>query len=127
MRFMLAAACLLVFHSSSFGQAPQVTTSPSDRTPLGRSGSDYVIRRENRYEMAKDSIRRKAEFKAEQRSLRLETMKWYGYSYARPTSSTTPIFGSTISPRWSSTPPFHWIGGSQQTVFVVVPNEGDGR
>ncbi len=75
----------------------------------------------NRSDDPKMAVRRKAEFRAAQRSNRLASMHWYGMSNSRPVVNTTPWFGS-FSPTWvsNSSDPNFWRPLSQ-TSIVVVP------
>jgi hypothetical protein len=60
-------------------------------------------------------VQQKAMERAQQRSLRLASLSWYGMSNARPTAAATP-FTSRYSPVWE-TPggrPFAWSPGSPQ-------------
>lgn len=55
------------------------------------------------------AIRRKAEYKAEQRQARLAATKWFGLSNARPSASAVPFMG-TYSPTWTGNGglPYQW-------------------
>jgi hypothetical protein len=68
----------------------------------------------SRYDDPKMAVRRKAEFRAAQRSNRIASQHWYGMSNSRPTVSTTPWFG-TYSPTWSSNSadPYRWSATGQ--------------
>ena len=68
----------------------------------------------SRHDDPKLAVRRKAEFKAAQRTNRIASLHWYGMSNSRPTASTTPWF-STYSPTWSSNSadPFRWNATGQ--------------
>ena len=60
-------------------------------------------------------VRAKADFRAEQRQRRIESMKWYGMSNSRPRANSDP-FHSDYSPTWVSSPGFYpsrWNGVSQ--------------
>ena len=54
-----------------------------------------------RHDDPKTAIRRRAEFRAQQRQSRLAAMRWYGKSNSRPTASPTP-FTSGYSSYWGS-------------------------
>lgn len=45
------------------------------------------------------AVRAKADFRAEQRQRRLESMKWFGLSNSRPRASSDPFHGD-YSPGW---------------------------
>lgn len=65
-------------------------------------------------------IQQKAQARAYQRMARMESMKWYGMSAARPQASTTPFMGIP-SPRWQSSPgtPFGWTPRRATNVYIV--------
>jgi hypothetical protein len=46
-------------------------------------------------------LRQKAEFRSAERARRIETLRWYGFSSARPTTGADPIHGY-YGPRWTS-------------------------
>lgn len=73
-----------------------------------------------RYQDPRTLVRRKAEYRAAQRHLRIESRKWYGLSNARPDASPDPLYG-TFSPRWNSGnvyDPFAWSGRGRSYVVV---------
>lgn len=55
------------------------------------------------------AIRRRAEFRSQQRALRLAAQKWYGVSSSRPAVSTT-LWSGLQRPAWNARPPqrFAW-------------------
>jgi hypothetical protein len=60
----------------------------------------------------KMAVREKADFRAQQRQRRLESMKWFGLSNLRPHASSDP-FHNDYSPGWVSSPGFYpsrWNG-----------------
>ncbi len=64
------------------------------------------------YQDPKMMVRQKAEFHAQQRMRRLESMRWFGFSNARPVASGDPIHGD-YSPHWTSNSalyPLRWSG-----------------
>lgn len=71
------------------------------------------------HEDPKAAVRRKAEYKASQRTSRLAALQWYGFSNARPTASPTPWFGSN-SPSWvgNTSDPNHWQFGGTPNIVV---------
>ncbi|MGE0610070.1 MAG: hypothetical protein AB7O62_23465 [Pirellulales bacterium] len=73
------------------------------------------------------AVRRKAEFKADQRLRRIESLKWFGYSNARPTTTPDFQFGPA-SPQWSSNSgnPMLWRGISRPTVILENYSPGYG-
>ena len=62
----------------------------------------------------KAAIRKKAEFRAQQRRNRIEAQKWFGYSKLRPTSSAVPYFTNAYGTTWTGLPwsPYQWSGYS---------------
>jgi len=97
----------------------QNPASPSDRAVLERPVTEY----ETPYrESPRDYITRKAQFAAEQRALRLESMKWYGYSVARPMSNPHPLTGAyTANWHGSWYNARHWSVGLGSRIIVVEP------
>jgi hypothetical protein len=71
-----------------------------------------------RHDDPKLAVRRRAEFKAAQRSSRIASLHWYGMSNSRPTASTTPWF-STYSPTWASNSadPYSWNATGQAGIL----------
>ena len=68
-----------------------------------------------RYQDPKVAVRAKAEFRSQQRLHRIATMKWFGFSNARPRASSDP-FHNDYSPGWVANPgyyPSRWNGVSQ--------------
>lgn len=70
----------------------------------------------------KAAIRKKAEFRAQQRRNRIEAQKWFGYSKLRPTASAVPYFTNSYGTRWTGLPwsPYQWSGYS--SVYQVQQN-----
>ena len=67
------------------------------------------------------AVRRKAEFRAQQRQSRIAAAEWFGYSKSRPLASATP-FLDTYSPRWGSNGPDPSVWrGTGSTTTVIVP------
>jgi hypothetical protein len=67
------------------------------------------------YKDPKMAVRAKAEVRAEQRLRRLESMKWFGLSNARPRACSDP-FHWDYSPGWVASPgyfPSRWNGVTQ--------------
>jgi hypothetical protein len=67
------------------------------------------------YNDPKVAVRAKADFRAQERQRRLESMKWFGFSNARPRASSDP-FNNDYAPGWVATPgyyPSRWNGVSQ--------------
>src|SRR5262245_2710018 len=68
---------------------PSSTLSPSQVT----SEMWMYLHEEKRHDDPAQAVRRKAEFKADQRMARISTAKWYGYSNSRPEASSIPFMG----------------------------------
>ena len=72
---------------------PDATAQPAPALPAmvapWSQNEDYA-----RYDTARDAIRRRAEWKAEQRRLRMAGLSWMGYSPLRPPVSPVPMMGS---------------------------------
>ena len=97
----VAPALTLILCVSGIGRAENgVRPAPPDATvqtapalpamvaPWSQS-EDYA-----RYDTARDAIRRKAEWKAEQRRMRMAGLSWLGYSPLRPPASPVPSMSS---------------------------------
>ena len=98
-------------------------TSFSQMTPT--PGMWFYDQAQRQYNDPKQSVRRKAEFMADQRRRRIAAMAWYGFSNSRPVVNPTPYTG-TYSPMWvaNSTYPSMWSGMAPQPVVVrpiIVP------
>ncbi len=80
----------------------------------------FYLHEQKRYDDPQLAIRRKAEWKATQRRLRLAAQRWFGYSASRPIASPIPMMG-VYSPMWvgNGTDPFYWIGGGFTTHTTV--------
>ena len=73
---------------------------------------DQALRQYKDPQMA---VRAQADFRAQQRQRRLESMKWFGLSNSRPRASSDP-FHNDYSPGWVANPvcyPSRWNGVSQ--------------
>jgi hypothetical protein len=67
------------------------------------------------YKDPKMAVRAQAEFRARQRQLRIESMKWFGMSNSRPRVNGDPLHGD-YSASWVATPgyyPMRWNGVSR--------------
>ncbi|MFO0871722.1 MAG: hypothetical protein U0935_22590 [Pirellulales bacterium] len=86
--------------------------------PARPHGYDLPDRRRDE---AREAIQRRAEFKAAQRGKRIATMKWFGYSNARPSASAAPFMG-TYSPSWIGNGglPSYWSGANGWSTPVRV-------
>ncbi len=70
-----------------------------------------------------ESVRRAAVARAEQRTRRLESQRWFGISNTRPNVNTDP-FNGDYGPYWASNYPFYpqrWVGSGQPWGFAEAP------
>ncbi len=81
----------------------------------------FYLQELRRYDDPQQTIRRKAELKAQQRRQRLAAMKWYGWSQSRPIANPTPVMGY-YSPMWAGngSDPYLWVGNAYVTTAVRV-------
>ena len=65
-------------------------------------------------------IQQKAQVRAQQRMARMESLKWYGFSAARPLANVTPFMG-VPSPRYEMPggSPFSWYPYRGTTVVYI--------
>lgn len=122
MKGLFLPACLLIVAA--------VGLQASAQQPANENGGSadstltpemwYYQQQLERYDDPKTAVRRNAEFRARQRMARLETMKWYGLSNARPMASPTP-FTSMYSPTWlsNSRRPYAWYTWGRPTIVVA--------
>jgi hypothetical protein len=69
---------------------------------------------------AAESVHRAAIARADQRTRRLESQRWFGVSNKRPTASVDPYDGD-YSANWASNYPFYplrWVGSGEPWGFV---------
>jgi hypothetical protein len=78
--------------------------SPSDISPTLTPEIWLYMQELRRYDDPKQAVRRKAEFRAQQRLNRLAAMRWYGVSNQRPLVFSSP-WTSDYSPVW---PGYGW-------------------
>jgi hypothetical protein len=67
------------------------------------------------YKDPRMAVRANAEYRAGQRQLRVQSMKWFGFSNSRPRASSDPFHGD-YSPGWVANPsyyPMRWTGVGQ--------------
>jgi len=131
--FILGFAALMLLGNVAMGQqrvVAQKTKAPEPppvRTPEVRSRDMQspevwsYLQEMRRLDDPKLNARRAAQFKAEQRRLRLESQKWYGYSNLRPVANPIPFMG-TYSPSWAGSPynEYYWYGAGYPTSTVYV-------
>jgi len=134
------AAVLLCCASAAFGQqtpnrvttataqsrrAHEEATSFEQHMTLGELSPTpemwFYEQQMREYRKPKNSVRRRAEFEADQRQQRLAAMDWYGFSNSRPTASPTPYTGP-YSPGWASnsTVPYQWSGVARQVIVAPM-------
>ena len=129
-RFLLAPVVLVVASTLALAQQPtlnldqQAQASPSDQqiSPGMTSEIWFYMEQWKRHDDPKQAVRRKAEYRAEQRLKRMAATKWYGQSKHRPMASPMP-YSSTYSPFWSGfwTSPYPWFGPEYRV--TVLPND----
>ena len=102
------------------GFANGMSISPGQLTPTPEMW--FYEQELRRYQDPKEAVRRKAEFRANQRDSRIATRRWFGLSNVRPQVSPDP-FNGDYAPRWSSNNryyPFRWQGyGAPLVVWRV--------
>ena len=83
--------------------------SASEMQPITTPEMWFYQQNMRLYEDPKVAVRKKAEFRAQQRQQRIAAQKWYGFSNARPTVNATP-WGGMYSPAWtaSASRPYGW-------------------
>lgn len=115
-------------------QAPAVTPLPAPQPqlapqpvpqPIVRSLSEvtptesmwFYEQQKREHDDPRNAVRANAEYRADQRRLRLSASHWFGYSNARPARAVTPTT-TTSSPQWGSNghDPFIWQGVGRSTV-----------
>jgi len=72
-------------------------------TPMTQATPDmwFYQQYQQQYQNPAEMVRQQADYRAAQRSRRLESMKWFGLSNARPRAGVDMIHGDG-SPRWTS-------------------------
>lgn len=116
---LLVALAGLVFAGSASAQErerPRVNLGePSFSDQTNNMPPEYWLysQQVRRHDDPAQAVRRNAEMKAAQRSARLNSMHWFGYSNARPQASGVP-FMAVYSPVWTGNGynPYDWVGGS---------------
>lgn len=134
-KLLISAACgLLLPAASVLAQPPRVAPKPAarpsktaapetEKTPSPNSLSLsqmppemwlYLQERE-RHDNPKEAVRRKAEYRTEQRLRRMAAREWFGYSNARPMVNPEP-FHAGYSAHWSGNNPMRpdqWVGNNR--------------
>jgi|EndMetStandDraft_3_1072993.scaffolds.fasta_scaffold180270_2 hypothetical protein len=131
------AALIFVLAGSSAGlaQQPVVTridrVSPPPVAPLASLNSStlspsqvtpdiwFYLQEQRRHDDPAQAVRRKAEYQAAQRTARLASAKWYGYSNSRPETSPIPTMGH-YSTSWSGNGlnRYEWIAAG--TPYIAI-------
>ncbi len=96
--------------------APAASPGEAQITREARAHEQYLLQSQAQAE----SVHRAAVARAEQRTRRLESQRWFGIFNTRPTASPDPYNGD-YSPGWASnTPffPFRWAGNGGPWGFV---------
>lgn len=97
--------------------APAAPVADTISSPAGSLEVWLYEQERRRYEDPKQAVRRRAEFRANQRQRRIESRKWYGISNARPLANPTPLT-SAYSHQWAGHrfAPFLW----QNSPSIVI-------
>jgi hypothetical protein len=93
----------------------------SPKAPKSEGGSEQWYRTEQPAKELKLSTQR-AIARGEQRSARLEAMRWYGFSNSRPLATGIP-FTAMYSPAWQQPGgrPFAWHTSTRPIVIIASP------
>ena len=128
-------ACVLVCGSAALAQQPAATLQPP--TPVAEQFATpnvslpsvtpevWLYSQEwRRHDDPAQAVRRKAEARTAARTQRLEAMRWFGLSNARPQASVTPFMG-VFSPSWGGNgyDRYDWIGVGWPTTVRVESYE----
>ncbi|MEX2176000.1 MAG: hypothetical protein WD872_16680 [Pirellulaceae bacterium] len=105
-------------HAPILGQEITPSVTPATVTPEMWFYSQEVRRQDD----PKVALRRRAEYVAQQRQMRIAAMKWYGLSNSRPSVSANPHLG-VYSPAWvgNGYDRYDWVGGYPRAAIYVVP------
>jgi hypothetical protein len=80
------------------------------------------------YKDPKTAVRAKAEFDAQQRARRIASMRWFGFSNARPRVNPDPVH--VYPPGWISNTPLQrnsWQGTGGQPYYIARPEPSESR
>ena len=115
---LLVAVTAMAQQPAAKKAGPKGNISPGELTPTPEMWfyEQYRLQHQD----PKAMVRRRAEFRADQRERRLAAMKWFGFSNARPRAGTDPFHGDS-SPCWTSgnaNYPFRWNGVGAPSVVV---------
>ena len=119
--FALATLMLWTAAENAWSQQPADDREAAPATVAETPEMWFYQQQLARYDDPKTAIRQRAAMQAAQRRQRIATMKWYGFSNARPTVNATP-WGVMYSPSWTSNSrrPYAWTSANRT---VVVPIE----
>lgn len=109
-------------HSMTTTQQPPMCTLPTGSMPITPEMWFYE-QQLREYLNPKLAVRRNAEFRSNQRRHRLASMRWFGFSGARPRSETDPWNGGGYGASWVSSSelhPYSWSGAGWSTVMTGV-------
>ena len=106
--------------SASTARAQQPDNAADQAPPPTSSEQWYYQQMMERYENPKTTVRRNAEFRAQQRRSRIAAMKWYGLSNSRPVAAAQPFTSPIYSPSWQGSwgRPYGWYASQRMTVIV---------
>jgi hypothetical protein len=108
---------------------PPTPAAPQTAPPAGSPGELQASAETRAHELhlmqaeaAAESVHRAAIARAEQRTRRLESQRWFGISNKRPSASVDPYDGD-YSAYWASNYPFYplrWVASGEPWGFVEV-------
>ncbi len=107
---------------STSGKATVAPVSPGEAqmSPEMRQHELYLLHPQ----AAEESVIRAAKARADERTRRLESRRWFGFSNQRPSVSADPYNGD-YAPHWVGTDPiypYRWVGGANQSWVIVTGN-----
>ncbi len=99
--------------------APAPMVSPGEATPEMWFYEQAI----QQYNNPKYAVRAAAEFKANQRRMRLAAMQWYGYSNSRPEMGIDNLHGPQQA-QWvgNGADPNWWVAPARPAVIINVPS-----
>ena len=122
---ILTVLVVVLASAAAQGQEPAPAGKPSIDPSVSFSQMTptqamwFYDQAQRQYNDPKQSVRRKAEFMADQRRRQIASMEWFGFSNSRPVVNPTPYTG-TYSPMWVSNGayPSQWSGSAPQTLII---------
>lgn len=120
--FVVSTVSLAAAQAPAIGPAIGANGQSALQPPATTPEMWYYSQELRRHDDPQQAVRRRAEFAAQQRAMRLAAMKWYGFSNARPTVSQIPTMG-VYSPSWvgNGYDRYDWVAGRAATPIYVVP------